>query len=129
MSRLESKLDDNERRAKDIMNVVNIREKMANNDPKFDTRGYLQEISEQVSFNESNINLFTKKETYANPNQSTLFGYTDTFSKGRNDEPPTIRTDHLVQSTRLSDLGQTISNGNSLQGSNIFQSDFGNTQG
>jgi centriolar protein POC1 len=64
MSKLESKLDDNERRAKDIMNVVNVREQMQNNDPKFDTRGYLGQISEPVSFNESNVNVFTKKDSY-----------------------------------------------------------------
>lgn len=129
MSRLEAKLDNNERRAQDIMNVVNVREQLSNNDPHFESRGCLGEISEQISFNESNVNVFTKKETYSNPNQSTLFGYTNTFSKRGNDEPPTIRTDHLVQSTRISDLGQTQSNvGNYTQGSNLFQSEFGNTQ-
>jgi hypothetical protein len=42
MSKLEAKLENNERRAQDIMNIVNMKEKLSNNDPHFETRGYLE---------------------------------------------------------------------------------------
>lgn len=81
------------------MDIVNFREKLQKVDPQLDARGYLEQISQQVSFNDSNVNIFSKKDTYHNPNQSTLFEYTNSFpvkNQIKNDEPPSIRTDHLA---------------------------------
>lgn len=82
MSRLESKLENNERRAKDMMSNIEFREQLSNRDPKLDTRGYLESVSKQVSQEQSQINLFTKKETYASDYSST-FNYTGTISQPR----------------------------------------------
>ena len=49
MSRLESKLDSNERRTQEMMSNIEFRERVSNRDPKLDTRGYLEGVSEQVS--------------------------------------------------------------------------------
>lgn len=131
MSRLEVKLENNERKANDMMSIITTRENLAHNDPQLNTRGYLEQLSSQVSFSQSNVNAFTKKETYHTGNESTVFAYTNTFTQKEYEYgPPNVKTDHLIQSTRISDLGKTNSypadlmNGNS---SNIFGSEFNTT--
>lgn len=64
------------------MSNIEFREQLSNRDPKLDTRGYLDSVSKQISQDQSQINLFTKKETYASDYSST-FNYTGTVQQPR----------------------------------------------
>ena len=93
MARLESKLESNERRTKEIMGNIEFREQLAHKDPRLDTRGYLESVSKQMSTEQSQINLFTKKETYASEYSST-FNYTGTVAHPKQTTVVEIAAEH-----------------------------------